>query len=97
MLRWSMLLSWWELIRNPGRFKRRNSLGFELGSPGGTKHMSLSRPLASEQAAREAEAKARPLSLPVPGEVSHIDCEKSLLRSRHLLTPLLNDEGDEAA
>lgn len=70
MLRWSMLVSWWELIRNPRGFKRRNSLGFEFGSPGGTKHMSLSRPLASEQAAKEVEAGVRRVSVPEPGDVT---------------------------
>lgn len=32
--------------------------------------MSLSRPLASEQAAKETAAKARPLSSPEPGDVT---------------------------
>lgn len=74
-----MLASWYELITDPKGFKkRRNSLGFDLGAPSDvTKHMSLSRPLASEQAAKaakeietETESKARPLSMPEPGDVT---------------------------
>ena len=70
MLRWSMLVAWWELIRNPRGVRHRDSLGFDLGSPDGTKHMSLSRPLASEQAAKENDVKASPPSMPEPGDVT---------------------------
>lgn len=56
MVRWSMITGWWELIRHP---LRRPSVDFELMQPGmGPKHLSLTKPLASELLAAEEAAAA---------------------------------------
>lgn len=54
MVRWSMVVGWWELVRHPRAFGRKTSLSSdEFIIPGrnlraATKHMSLSKTLASE-------------------------------------------------
>jgi len=65
-----MVTAWIEFIRNPRGGNRRNSLGFDLASPGGTKHMSLSRPLASELALKEALPPTPTTPAPEPGDVA---------------------------
>ena len=85
MVRRSMLVGWWELLRGVPPGSRPLSLG--LRHVGGTKHVSLGMPLASERESytAEAEGTVRLTSAPEPGDVAR----------RHETTTLFDDTDDE--
>ena len=100
MVRHSMLVGWWELIRNPRGTRRRQSSADEWVSAK-PKRLSLGRILGSDRlppttASGEDEIpmpkgvlpspeKERKMSVPEAGDVA----------KRHETTTLFDDEGDE--
>lgn len=97
MIRWSMLVGWWELLRHPRRSRQAsNPEDFVITSPGTTiKRMSLGKGLESEKDAQQSEKpkgvlpepdeSTRGISVPEPGEVD----------KRHETTNLFNADEEE--
>ncbi|KAK5169504.1 uncharacterized protein LTR77_005480 [Saxophila tyrrhenica] len=100
MVRWSMLVAWWELICDPGRGRRRQSSAADwVSAP--PKRLSLGRILASDRLPKttaggeEEMPKAHTGVLPSPEKDRAISVpEAGDVAKRHETTTLFDEDGD---